>query len=277
MCGRVIVIDSIEAIERRFNAERTFQMEFNYNLSPGQKCPVITSEDPTKIQSYQFGLTPSWAKKQMYIFNARTEGDRNPEDDPNYSGAKGIIEKPMFRKLIRSQRCLVVVSAFIEGPKEEKLNKPYLIYLRDKKRPFALAGIYDKWESPAGDIVNSFSIITTTANELLQKIGHHRMPVIIKPENERTWLNPESELTRITQQLHSYPAELMNAYPINPLIKNPKNNSKELLEPIGETVEPEYDYKTVTRVVEQGWGKRKKHFEDDLPTIGERHGLNKEK
>jgi putative SOS response-associated peptidase YedK len=266
MCGRVVIIDSIEAIERRFNAKRTVQLELNYNLSPGQKGYVITSEQPHIIQSYQFGLTPSWAKKQMYTINARAEGDHNPDDDPTYTGAKGIIEKPMFRKLIRSQRCMVIVSAFIEGPKLEKLDKPYLVYLRDKKRPFALAGVYDQWESPDGVSIDSFSIITTTANQLLQKIGHHRMPVILHPENERTWLNSASALGEITRQLQPYPHELMNAYPISSLIKNPRNNSKELLQPVGEIIEPDNPNYNFTQVP-----RRKKSYGENSPDFAERH------
>lgn len=266
MCGRVVIIDSIEAIERRFNAKRIVQLEFNYNLSPGQKGYVITSELPHVIQSYQFGLTPSWAKKQMYTINARAEGDHNPNDDPAYSGAKGIIEKPMFRKLIRSQRCMVIVSAFIEGPKLEKLDKPYLVYLRDKKRPFALAGVYDQWESPDGVSIDSFSIITTTANQLLQKIGHHRMPVILHPENERTWLNSASALGEITRQLQPYPHELMNAYPISSLIKNPRNNSKELLQPVGDVVLSENTLNIIDKVP-----RRKKSYGENSPGFSERH------
>lgn len=80
------------------------------------------------------------------------------------------------------------------------------------------------------------SIITTVANELLQKIGHHRMPVILKSEHEREWLNPNTELTNITRLLEPYDYSLMNAYPISPDIKNPRNNSKDLLQPIGDLV-----------------------------------------
>jgi|WetSurMetagenome_2_1015567.scaffolds.fasta_scaffold268290_1 putative SOS response-associated peptidase YedK len=270
MCGRYCVVESIEAIEKRFNAEaRAVQLEINYNISVGQKAPVITSEDPKKVQLFQFGLTPSWAKKQMYLFNARSEGDHNKEDDPTYRGAKGIILKPAYRKPIRSQRCLVIATAFYEGPKKEGLSKPYLIYLKNKKRPFAFAGIYDTWENPEGGKINSFSIITTTANELLQKIGHHRMPVILHQEEELVWLGSETHLSKITQMLEPYSTELMNAYPISPEIKNPKNNTRELLNPTGERVYPEFDYKTTTKLVEKGWGHRKKNS-DDSSTWGER-------
>jgi putative SOS response-associated peptidase YedK len=76
------------------------------------------------------------------MINARAEGSHNAENDSNYNGTAGIFQKPMFRHAIKSQRCLVLVDAFIEGPKQEKLNKPYLVYA-NRDRPFALAGIYD--------------------------------------------------------------------------------------------------------------------------------------
>jgi putative SOS response-associated peptidase YedK len=273
MCGRYCVVESIEAIEKRFNAEsnsKATQLKINYNLSVGQEAPVITCEEPRTVQLFQFGLTPSWAKKQMYLFNARSEGDHNKEDDPTYRGAKGIILKPAYRKPIRSQRCLVIATAFYEGPKKEGLSKPYLIYLKKKKRPFAMAGIYDTWENPEGEKINSFSIITTTANELLLKIGHHRMPVILSQQDELTWLNIDTNLTNITRLLEPYPTELMNAYPISPEIKDPKNNTRELLNPTGERVYPEYDYQETTKLAPKGWGHRKKDSDDNTIPWGER-------
>ena len=266
MCGRYIIIDTVETIEKRFNvkAEQPEQLKMNYNVAIGQHAPVITDKDPRNLQMFQFGLTPSWAKKNMYLFNARSEGDHNSEDDPRYSGAKGIIEKPAFRKPIRSQRCLVIVSGFIEGPKIGGLDKPYLIYLKNKKRPFALAGIWDSWKKPdTNEIINSFSIITTTANELLQKIGHHRMPVILSDFHEKIWLQNDAPLSQITRLLEQYPVEEMNAYPISPEIKSPKNNYKELLDPIGERIYPKFETKTTQTMELQGFGSGKHRKKED--------------
>lgn len=265
MCGRYIIVETVEQIEKRFNVKvDATQLKMNYNLAPGQLAPVITNNDPTNVRFYKFGLTPSWAKKQMFMINARSEGDHNSDDDPRFTGAKGIIEKPSFRKPIRSQRCLVLASGFIEGPKDVGLSKPYLVYLKDKKRPFAMAGIWDTWKDETkNELVHSFAIITTSANELLQQIGHHRMPVIIHPDDERTWLKTEEPLTNITALLEQYPAELMNAYPICPDIKSYKNNHKELLNPIGERVFPEFETKFTQHIELQGFGSGKHRKMDD--------------
>jgi len=171
MCECFIIAESSEIIESRFNTEtKGIGYEKNYNLSPGQEALIITCENPKHLQLFKFGMIPSESKKQTPIINVRTEGDRNADNDPLYSGAKGIITKPEFRKLIRSQRCLIIASAFIAGPKDIGLDKPYLVYLQNKKRPFAIAGIYDSWLNSEEETKNGFAIITTTANELLLSI-----------------------------------------------------------------------------------------------------------
>jgi putative SOS response-associated peptidase YedK len=204
MCGRYVVVSKVEQIEKVFNLKKTPQtslFEPNYNLGIGNLAPIITSENPHELSLGQFGLTPSWAKKRMCLFNARSEGDGNKEDDPHYSGGKGIINKPSFRMGIRKQRCLIIADCFYEGSKTEGLSKPYLIYLKDR-RPFSFAGIWEKWaDIEKGEVVLSFSIITTVANELIGKIGHHRSPVILSRNDERTWLNEKSSLASITSLL----------------------------------------------------------------------------
>ena len=139
-----------------------------------------------------------------------------------------------FRKPIRSQRCLVIASGFIQGTAALGLSKPYLIYLRNHQNPFAMAGIWDTWLNPAtGFPENSFSIITTTANSLLRQIGNSRMPVILTDSEAKRWINSETPLSRITSMLNHYDSKLMNAYPISPRIKNPEENDKQLIQPIG--------------------------------------------
>ncbi|MBL7924087.1 MAG: SOS response-associated peptidase [Bacteroidia bacterium] len=256
MCGRYVLIDKLEAYEQRFNAAAgPFSVHIrlpNYNVVPGALAPVITNDKPDEIQFFRFGMTPFWAKKPMYLINARAEGDHNADDDPDYHGAKGIISKPSFRKPIRSQRCLVIADYFIEGPKKEKLDKPYLVYL--KRRPFAMAGIWDQWADPnTGEILYSFSIITTTPNRILQKIHHHRSPVILHERDERQWLEA-GPLASITDLLEPYDSDEMNAYPIGTRIKNPRSNDIELLEPLGDPVEQDVELRVVRELKLQGMG-----------------------
>ena len=266
MCGRYVLVQKLEIIEKRFNvnAPTGFKYKPSYNISPGQYAPVITSDNPRSLELAQFGLTPFWAKKPMYLFNARSEGDHNKDNDPGFKGAKGIITKPSFRKPIRSQRCLVPADCFIEGTIKEKLGKPYVIYLKDNQRPFAFAGIWDTWlNKETGELVKSFSIITTVANRLLQKLPHHRSPVILEKKDEQWWLNVDLPLTDVTRLLKPFPSEQMNAYPISVDIKNPRNDGAHLIKPIGDRLEPEYNVRRSDELKLQGMGSNKRYKEQD--------------
>lgn len=260
MCGRYVTIKTVQQIEKRFNV-RAIQPELfqpSYNVSHGKLAPIITQEQPHNVILSQFGFTPNWAKKQTYLINARSEGDNNRENDPAYSGGKGILQKPMFRNSIRNKRCLIIADCFYEGDENLGLDKPYVVYLRDKERPFCMAGVYDEWLNPStGEKVHSFAIITTTANKLLQRIGHHRSPVIIRRGQEMNWLGMQTHIGSITAMLHPYPSELMNAYPVSKKVKSPKNDSPDLIEPIGERVYPEFNLTLKEEMKVEGMGHRK--------------------
>ena len=265
MCGRYVIAQKIQTIEKRFNVSSTNETlkkyRPNFNVSPGAEVPIISSDSPGKLTTAVFGLTPAWAKKKMYLFNARAEGDSNKENNPDYAGGKGIIQKPSFRKPIRSQRCLVIADCFIEGTTISGLNEPYLIYLQ-KRRPFAFAGIWDLWvDNNTGEQLKSFSIITTVANNLLQKIPHHRSPVILSQSQEAMWLNSTTPLEKITAILKPYPSEYMNAYPISKEIKSPKANSLDLIHPSGERLQVESEVVVKKDIKLQGMGGGRRGYE----------------
>lgn len=259
MCGRYVLVQKIEVLEQRFNVTVPADFDFqpSYNISPGKAAPVITSENPRILQLFTFGLTPNWATKKMYLFNARSEGDRNQDNSPEYRGAKEIIQKPAFRKPIRSQRCLIPADAFIEGTTSDGLNKPFLFFLQNKVRPFSFAGIYDSWTDPkTGEIINGFSIITTVSNALMKKIPHHRSPVILTQDQEQKWLSQKTSLSEITRMLKPFPAEKMNAYPISVDIKNPKNDYKTLINPLGKALQDELTIREKHEIRLEGMGNR---------------------
>jgi putative SOS response-associated peptidase YedK len=259
MCGRYVVIEKLAAYESRFNAvtkQTDIQCLPNYNVSPGNFAPIITGDKPHEIQFFRFGFTPRWATKPMYLINARSEGDNNREDNPDYHGAKGIITKPAFRQAIRSQRCLVLADYFIEGSVVEKLKKPYLVYL--KRRPFAMAGIWDEWvNKETGEIIQSFAIITTPANSLLRRIPHHRSPLILSPSDEQRWLKAE-HLNEVTAMLEIPLAEDMNAYPISADIRDPKSHDISILQPIGAPLLQDVELQVVRDLKMMGMGEGKR-------------------
>jgi putative SOS response-associated peptidase YedK len=269
MCGRYVTITKVQEIEKRFGVTATepAAVQVRANVAPGQKAAVITDDAPDQLRFYHFGFTPSWASKRMYVINARSEGDHNLHNHRDYHGAMGIIQKPMFRSSIRKKRCLVVADAFIEGPQKEKLNKPYCVYPTNGERPFAFAGIWDEWVNKStGEVINSFAIITTQANELMHRIGHHRSPVVLQAEEESIWLDQQADLQDITALLRPFPDDQFNAYPISPRIKSPQVDSLELLRPVGERVFPEYAYSLHQDLKLEGMGastgRQRRLFED---------------
>lgn len=246
MCGRYIVVSKVKTIGQRFNVrvENVDPVQVQMNIGVGMQGFVITGEMPDNLQTMTFGLTPSWATKPMYLFNARSEGDHNKEDDMHYKGAAGIITKPAFRQAIRQRRCLVIADAFLEGSKEDGLSKPWLIYMRNKQRPFAMAGIWETWHNTSTNTTHhGYAIITAPSSDITAAIGHHRSPVILQKEQERTWLDPRTELSEITSMLHAVQSGLMNAYPVSALLKNAQGQDIELLQPIGETIVDESQIK----------------------------------
>jgi putative SOS response-associated peptidase YedK len=268
MCGRYILVQRAEIIEKTFNVTLSPDAGYtgSFNISPGNSALVITGDQPRVARSFLFGLTPFWAKKPMYLINARAEGDNNVNNDPSYSGDKGIIHKPAFRKAIREQRCLVLADAFIEGTTREKLNKPYLIYLRERK-PFAMAGIWDKWYHPeTGEEILSFAIITTVANELLSKLPHHRSPVILEKSMESAWLSGK-HLQDITWMLRPYPAELMNGYPVSNQIRNPAAEGRQLIEPLGDRLITEHHVRGGEELRLSGMGRGRPTAGEDQPML----------
>lgn len=276
MCGRYTVVSKLKIIEQEFQVDVSEVMErfeINPNISPGDEALIIASDAPQTAQLATFGLTPHWAKKKMYVINARSEGDQNKANDPRYTGAKGIIQKPMFRKAIRSQRCLIIADAFVEGTVQEKLNKPHLVYRAGKKRPFALAGIWDDWTDPnTGEISRSFAIITTAPTPLMQQIPHHRSPLILNQEEERKWIDNTLMLNEVTEMLYPFDDAEFNAYPISTSIKSPKNKDVHSLQPTGKGLRSNYKCEFYQELDLQGMGEttaRRRRQEENKRTGGQ--------
>lgn len=255
MCGRYALVRELKELKDDYRAPATLldlPWLANRNIKVGDLAPVVRSGQPRAVELMQFGLTPQWADKQTYWFNARAEGDNNRDNDPDYTGAKGIISKPAFRQAIRSQRCLVPASAFIEGTTDKKLNEPYCVFVKDR-HPIAFAGIYDTWHDPLSQkVVNSFAIITTRPNALMGQLPHHRMPVILTQADEDRWIDPDLPLAEVLALLEPYPADAMNAYPISPKVKS--HNGEAILDPVGGLVVPDSDIEITSRLQLHGMG-----------------------
>jgi len=236
----MIVARNIEKMEDRFwvrVGDHTPVIQASYSVNPGDYTYVITAEDPYLLQAFKFGMTPYYAEKPMNIINARAEGDKNKNNDPYYTGPCALFLKKEFKKPVQFQRCLVIADAYYDWTDR---NKPYLIFLQNKDRPFAIAGVYDKWVNPeTKEKEISFAIITTSANPLLQGIGLQRMPAILSQSNELNWIKSSAHLSDILRLLVPYPSHKMNAYPVSERVNEIGVNEASLINPVGEKIQNE--------------------------------------
>lgn len=262
MCGRYTLVSKLEVIEETFQVSSTDLFAPNPNIGPGELAPVITQQVPSQLQMLQFGLQPAWAQKSMLLINARTEGDFNQEDQPEYHGTLGIFQKPAFRSLIRTQRCLIPANAFIEGPKNERLDKPFVVFPTTEKPLFAFAGIWGSWRDLKTQQPRiGFSILTTPPFHVVAALGHHRSPLVVSPAAYQTWLNPQTTLEDLVSIMRDKEAYEWNAYPIATDIKKQTNKGLEVLLPVGPALLP----KTTT------------HFSQQLKLAGMGHSPARER
>lgn len=266
-----ILASDKKRISNRFNLAY-FVDEISYTpdfrITTGSECYVIKNYQTKEILQFKFGLESHYSSQRLCF--VRAEGTRNMEDNPNYTGSKAIFLDADYNKLIRFQRCLVLADAFVVG---SELQKPHVVYLRGKNRPFAFAGIYSTWKLQQEEKeINSFAVLTTVANQLLQKLGQKRMPVILFPEYEYTWLKNSSQLCEILSMLVPFPANMMNAYPIAHNIAISDTNDRTIIEPVGK---PIYDETLIYRMVPRSKKRDGKDPKDHL-TLGERARLSRE-
>jgi putative SOS response-associated peptidase YedK len=145
--------------------------------------------------------------------------------------AETVHEKPAFRIAVRCRRCIVPSSGFFEWKSENGRKIPCYVRLKDDS-PMYFAGIWDNWKTPDGKIIESFSILTTSSNKLIEPF-HARMPVMLHPEEFSLWLDREvTDPEKLKHLYQPYPADLMEMYPVSQLVNSPKTEGPELIKPI---------------------------------------------
>ncbi|NRD79524.1 SOS response-associated peptidase [Bacillus sp. BRMEA1] len=225
MCGRFTLTATIEELIDRF-AIQSFLDEENYspsyNIAPSQSVLAIINDGISNRMGFlKWGLIPPWSKDPSIgnkLINARAET---------------LPEKPSFRHAFRKKRCLIVADSFYEWKRvDTKTKSPMRIKLKSEEL-FAMAGIWEHWKSPEGKSHYTCSVITTIPNKLMEDI-HNRMPVILRQDDEKTWLNPSITDMQILQRLlEPYDENEMEAYEVSSLVNSPANNSIELIQKIG--------------------------------------------
>ena len=218
MCGRFIRKSVLEELARYFGVSIEDAPFFapSYNVAPQSFQPVVRLRQGAgarEIALMRWGLVPFWAKDLKIGYstiNARSEE---------------VAGKPAFREALKRRRCLVPADGFYEWQRiDEKTKQPFAIALKSGE-PCAFAGLWERWEAGEGPTLESFTILTTGPNELMQPI-HNRMPVILEPGDYGRWL----EAADTAELLKPYPAEKMRAWPVGSRVGNVRNNDAGLME-----------------------------------------------
>lgn len=196
----------------------------SYNIAPTQYGAIIHADHDThtiRADRAHFGLIPKWAKERSIsakMINARSET---------------IWEKPAYRGLISSRRAILPINGFYEWQAipTQKTKQPWYIHRADEQ-PMLLACVWDTWLDPEhdGSPLDSFSIITTDANEQLAD-KHHRMPVILEPEALGPWFDRETPPRDVSDLLAPAAEGVLGMHRISRRVNTPGNNDATLIKP----------------------------------------------
>jgi len=192
-----------------------------YNIAPSQQVPIIrnAATGGRYLSFVRWGLVPHWAKDTSIgsrMINARSETAH---------------EKPAFRIAIRARRCIIPANGFFEWDHSGKGRIPHYITMRDGS-PIAFAGIWDSWKSTDGELLETCSILTTTANSLIATL-HERMPVILHPTEFNLWLDRSMNMPEKLERLYlPYPSELLQSWEVSELINKPSLETPETIVPL---------------------------------------------
>lgn len=209
MCGRFTVKAPPDEIAVAFELFRDPEWTPRYNIAPTDPVGAVRNVDGRREWTlFRWGLIPFWAKDEKIgsrMINARGET---------------VHEKPAFRAAFQRRRCLIVTDGFYEWQRSDSSSRrasrpkqPFHIRRTDRQL-FAFAGLWECWTPPDGSELESCTIVTTEANELLAPI-HHRMPVILSPDEYDLWLDPEIEAEALRQLLDPHPAADFEMYPVS--------------------------------------------------------------
>jgi putative SOS response-associated peptidase YedK len=177
MCGRFELHTNPAAIALAFGLPHAPDLQPRYNVAPTQLIPVVrqNAAGERELVQVRWGLVPRWAKDPsvgVRMINARAET---------------VADKPAFRNAFQRHRCLVPADGFYEWRTGPTGKQPMRI-ARVDGQPFGMAGLYERWRSPDGEVLDTCTILTTHANALLATL-HERMPVIVPPLQYARWLD----------------------------------------------------------------------------------------
>src|SRR5262245_1823827 len=223
MCGRYAFFSAADAVKLVFALDDVPALEPRYNVAPTQDVPTVRAgeEGARAFAMLHWGLVPKWAKEKAIgnrMINARAET---------------LGEKPSFRDAFRKRRCLVLADGWYEWQVGPGGKQPWFIRMKDA-RPFAFAGLWERWKDPAtGAPLESCTIVTTEAAESIRKI-HERMPVVLAETDQDRWLDTAfSDTDKLSELLRPFDPKLLEAWKVGREVNAPKNQGPELIAEAG--------------------------------------------
>ncbi len=223
MCGRY-TLRRVNLVRAALDAMPVFPFEefsehVRFNIAPSQMVALarVNHQGQRVLDLARWGLIPSWAKTL-------------PKLQPINARAETLSTGGMFRNAFERRRCLIPADGFYEWKAADKRTKqPFFIHFKDD-RPFAFAGLWERWKpGPDTEPIQSCTIITTSPNDVLKPI-HNRMPAIVRPKDYARWLDPDTPGSAVRELLEPIPAAEMEAYPVNTRVNRPANDGPDLIE-----------------------------------------------
>ncbi|HEY9117528.1 MAG TPA: SOS response-associated peptidase [Roseivirga sp.] len=206
-----------ESLQKNFSIQVNEDHKGTYNAQPTDLLPVITSLDPEVLSYFHWGITPSFTKSKSVSLKLL------------FAAVEEIHQKASQRKSIQQRRCIIPADSFYDWKDLGKREQiPYRFYLQNNQ-PFGIAGIWDVFETAEGEEVNTFTIITTEANQEVKPVSD-RMPAILNEDLMVEWLNHSNSSDSILEFVVPYRELPILNYTINPKLSDPNFNNPSLWE-----------------------------------------------
>jgi putative SOS response-associated peptidase YedK len=221
MCGRITLSSSAREVASHFELDSHVplpELRPRYNIAPSQEVVTIRQDRERRrvVSLERWGLVPHWAKEPSIgnrLINARAET---------------LTDKPAFRDAFRRRRCIVPADGFFEWSGQGAERSPHL-FRRGDRALLGIAGLYERWHGPGGEVIKSCTLITTEANATLRDF-HDRMPVLLSPGDYGRWLDRDlQEPDPLLPLLAPCPDIWLQPSPVSTRINNPRNDDPECL------------------------------------------------
>lgn len=232
MCGRYTLTTPGEVIAEIFDLSEEPEVAARYNVAPTQEVAAIRADEESgerRFVTLRWGLVPHWADDPSIgnrMINARAES---------------VADKPAFRASFKKKRCLVVADGFYEWQKVAGGKKQPWYFRLESGEPFAFAGLWASWNRGENGPLETCTLLTTDANGLVKK-AHHRMPVILAPEDVDLWLDPKAtDREPLEEILRPYDPSKMIAFPVSTRVNSPANEDPSVIQPLGDAERADED------------------------------------